>query len=269
MKIDDDYLAQNKALWNQWASAHVASDFYGVPSFLAGRNSLTEIERQLLGDINGKTVLHLQCHFGQDTISLSRLGAVATGIDLSDTAIEEAKRLAQSAGADTRFIASDVYSLPDHLDERFDLVFTSFGTIGWLPDIDRWAAVVSHFLKPGGAFVFAEFHPFMWIWDQDFKHIIYRYFQSDMIVEEEKGSYAAEEGEVMHSMTWNHGLGEVVTALLKQGLQLETFQEYDYSPHNCFKHTEEVSPGKFRIKHMKDHIPMVYGIRAKSPMKKH
>lgn len=262
MPNEQDYLDHNRSLWNAWTQGHVTSDFYDVPSFLKGRNSLTEIELGQLGDVRGKSILHLQCHFGQDTISLSRMGAKATGIDLSNEAIDAAKDLASKADTDTQFINCDVYSLPEKLNEKFDIVFTSFGTIGWLPDIDQWASVVKHFTKPGGRFVFAEFHPVVWMFDNDLKEVVYSYFKGDVIVEDEEGSYASGTGEKMQSVTWNHGLAEVFSALLKQGFHIDNFQEFDYSPHNCFKHTEEFKLGKFRIKHLENRIPMVYALQA-------
>lgn len=253
-----DYLKHNKALWDKWTEGHVESDFYDVPSFLEGRNSLTSIETDLLGDINGQTVLHLQCHFGQDTISMSRMGAKATGLDLSSNAIRAAKKLAQDAGTDTHFVESDVYSAPDVLDQQFDVVFTSFGTIGWLPDLDKWAAVVKRFIKPGGRFVMAEFHPVVWMFDNDVKEVIYPYFNKQVIVEEEEGSYADGVGESLRSITWNHPISEVLNALLSQGMTLRVFQEFDYTPHNCFRNTIEFEPGKFRIQHFDDKLPLVY-----------
>ncbi|MEQ9188429.1 MAG: class I SAM-dependent methyltransferase [Cryomorphaceae bacterium] len=262
MPNENDYLDYNRALWNAWTQGHISSDFYDVPSFLEGRNSLTDIELEQLGDVKGKSILHLQCHFGQDTISLNRLGAKATGIDLSNEAITAARDLATKAGSNTRFIECDVYSLPDHLDETFDIVYASFGTIGWLPDIHKWAAVVKHFTKPGGYFAFAEFHPVVWMFDPEMKEIVYRYFKSDVIVEDESDSYADGSGQKLQSVTWNHGLSEVISALLSEGFQLDSLKEFDYSPHNCFKHTEEFQPGKFRIKHLKNRIPMVYALRA-------
>jgi 2-polyprenyl-3-methyl-5-hydroxy-6-metoxy-1,4-benzoquinol methylase len=265
MSIEDDYLDHNRVLWNTWTAGHVGSEFYDVASFLQGRNSLTEIELDFLGDVQGKRVLHLQCHFGQDSISMSRLGAEVTGIDLSDRAIEEATKLAEQAGSTARFIQCDVYSLPSLLNEQFDVVFTSFGTIGWLPDIDRWASVVKHFIKPGGRFVFAEFHPVVWMFDKGMDKIIYRYFNDAVIVEEENGSYASVQDGTLKSVTWNHGLAEVVNALLKQGLELRRMEEYDFSPHNCFPNTIEVGPRQFRIAHLDKLIPMTYALEARLP----
>lgn len=258
-----DYLAINKKNWNDRTDVHYQSDFYDIPSFIAGRNSLKTIELDLLGDIKGKKLLHLQCHFGQDTISLSRLGAEATGIDFSEKAIQRAEELAQLTQSTTRFILSDVYGLKSVLNESFDFVFTSYGTIGWLPDIKQWAEVVSHFLRPGGTFVFAEFHPVIWMLSSDFKKIEYRYFNDEPIVEESEVTYTdgAMPGK-SKTVGWNHGLAEVIQALIDQGLTLSVFQEFDYSPFNCFDNMVEVAPDKFQVQGIEGKVPMIYALKA-------
>ena len=259
----ENYLEINRASWNAKVEPHLKSDFYFLDEFLKGRTSLNSIERELLGDLLGMKVLHLQCHFGQDSISLSRFGAEVTGIDLSDKAIEEAKKLAEICETDTKFICPDVYNLPNVLDEKFDIVFTSYGTIGWLPDLDRWAKVVSHFLKPNGKFVFVEFHPVVWMFDDDFKEIGYNYFNTGAITETFEGTYADREADIKQEyVNWNHGLGEVLQSLLTNGLDIDSFQEFDYSPYPCFKNVNEFEKGKFRIAHLDSKIPMVYALQA-------
>ena len=256
-----DYLPVNRKSWNAWAQANFHSEFYDVPGFLAGRNSLNSIELELLGDVTGKSILHLQCHFGQDTLSLARMGAQVTGADLSDTAIEKARKLAAQMQLDAHFICCDLYSLKDHLDAQFDIVFTSYGTIGWLPDLDRWAEIVAHFLKENGKFVFAEFHPAVWMFDDDFETIAYSYFKSEPILENEVATYADRDSDSKGSfVSWNHSLGEVVSSLLRHGIRIGHFREYDYSPYDVFKGTEEYEPGKFRIKKWGNRLPMVYSL---------
>ena len=263
MNLVKDYLKVNKQSWNKRAETHIDSEFYDNESFIKGRNSLNSIELALFPDLKGKSVLHLQCHFGQDTISLSRMGAVTAGVDLSDTSIKMAKELAHKTHSSTQFICCDIYDLPNHLDQQFDVVFTSYGTIGWLPDINKWAAIISKYLKPGGQFVFAEFHPVVWMFDDDFKEIKYRYFNSDPIIEIGEGTYTENTDNLDQDyISWNHGMAEVVTALIDSGLVINKLQEFDYSPYNCFSQTEEISSGKFRIKHLKNSIPMVYSILA-------
>lgn len=263
MNKEDNYLAINRSAWDNKTAYHTTSDFYDNDSFMAGRNTLNQIELGLLGDVSGKSILHLQCHFGQDTMSLSRIGAVATGVDLSGAAIDKARELAAQLGLNTKFICCDVYGLPDVLDEKFDIVFTSYGTIGWLPDVDKWAGVVWHFLKPGGRFVFAEFHPVVWMMDTNFKTIAYNYFKDKAIIEQEAGTYANTEAAITNeTVSWNHSLGEVLGALLEHGLSIEQFHEYDYSPYACFNNLEQFEPGKYRVKHLGNYILMVYAVRA-------
>jgi len=259
-----NYKEINKNLWNNKTDVHINSEFYDNNSFIAGRNSLNSIELDLLGDIKGKSILHLQCHFGQDTISLNRLGAEVTGIDLSDKAIERAKELAIKTNSEAKFICCDIYDLPNHLDKKFDLVFTSYGTIGWLPDLDKWAKIVYRYLKPNGKFVFAEFHPVVWMFDANFKKIEYNYFNDGPIVETEEGTYADQDAPlVQESVGWNHSISEVINSLLQNGLEIISMNEFDYSPYNCFNETVEYEPQKFRIKHLDNKIPMVYSLIAK------
>jgi 2-polyprenyl-3-methyl-5-hydroxy-6-metoxy-1,4-benzoquinol methylase len=259
--IMNNYIDVNRNSWNNRLDAHLESDFYDVAGFLAGANSLMDIELGLLGDVSGKSILHLQCHFGQDSISLARMGARVVGADLSDKAIEKATELATQTGTDARFVCCDIYDLPAHLDGQFDIVFTSYGTIGWLPDLDKWAQVISHFLKPGGRFVFAEFHPAVWMFDDDFTHIKYRYFNSGPILENESGTYADPDAAINQDyVCWNHGLAEVMTALMSNSLEIKAFEEFDYSPYKCLRHMTEVAPKRFRIQHLGDKIPMVYAL---------
>lgn len=263
MSKQPDYLTINRETWNKKTEIHIASEFYDIPGFLKGTNSLKSIELSLLGDVRGKSILHLQCHFGQDTLSLARMGAHVTGIDLSDKAIEKARELAAEIGQDARFICCDVYDLPNQLNEQFDIVFTTYGTIGWLPDLDQWAAIINRFLKPGGQFVFAEFHPVVWMFDDDFQQIAYSYFNSGPIMETISGTYADQQAPIQQDYVgWNHGLGEVLGSLLSNGMQITHFEEYDYSPYNCFRHTTEFEQGKFRITHLDNRIPMVYALLA-------
>ena len=260
---ESNYIAANKALWNNKTEVHYDSDFYNVPNFIDGESSLKNIELELLGDISGLKVLHLQCHFGQDTISLERLGASVTGVDLSDKAISKAIELAKTCDSNPQFICCDLYDLPQHLEDEFDIVFTSYGTIGWLPDMDRWAAIISQFLKPGGRFIFAEFHPAVWMFDDNFQSIAYRYFNSGAIVETEVGTYADRDSKDEHEyVCWNHSISEVVNALIKSKLNILQLNEYDYSPYDCFNETVKVGDSQFRILHLGDKIPMVYAIEA-------
>ena len=263
MKNPIDYLKLNKQTWDNKVDIHIASDFYKNESFLKGKSTLNSIELELLGDVSNKSILHLQCHFGQDTISIARLGAKATGIDLSDKAIERAKEFTAVLGLDAAFICCDIYDLQNFLDEKFDIVFTSYGTIGWLPDLDKWAKIVTHFLKPNGKFVMADFHPVVWMYDNNFKEVFYNYFNAEPIFENESGTYADRNSEIQNqTISWNHPISEILNALISNSLELNQFNEFDYSPYNCFNEAEEFVTGKFRIKHFENKIPMVYSILA-------
>ncbi len=258
-----DYLKINRKLWDDKTKVHYQSEFYDVKSFLAGKDSLNPIEIELLGDVSGKKILHLQCHFGMDSISLARRGAEVTGIDLSDQSIKRAKDLNERSGTKVDFVLSDVYSLQQNLDKQFDIVFTSYGTVGWLPNMDKWAAVIHHFLKPGGKFIMVEFHPVVWMFDDNFKEIIFKYSDVDPIIEELEGTYANRKANIKNqSVSWNHGLATVINALLKKGLLLEGFQEYDHSPYDCFNNTTEIEKGKFQIRGLEGKIPMLYSVSA-------
>ncbi|MBL7705849.1 MAG: class I SAM-dependent methyltransferase [Taibaiella sp.] len=263
MNPTENYININKALWNDKVAHHISSDFYNMEAFLAGSTSLNPVELELLGDIAGKRILHLQCHFGQDTLSLARMGARVTGVDFSDTAITYAQKLAEDHTPDATFICCDLYELPKYLNETFDIVFTSYGTIGWLPDLEKWAAIVNRYLKPGGKFIFVEFHPVVWMLDEDFQQVKYRYFKDEPIVETTVGTYADRNAPIAHqSVSWNFSLSEMMTSLLKQDLTIRHFEEFDYSPYPCFKEVEAFEPGKFRIRHLGNKIPMLFSLVA-------
>lgn len=263
MNPEENYIAINRHSWNIRTDVHLTSEFYDLGSFLEGKSSLNDIELNLLGAIQNKSILHLQCHFGQDSISLARLGAKVTGVDFSDKAIDAANQLAQDANVNATFICCDIYDLPNHLTEQFDIVFTSYGTIGWLPDLGKWAQGVSQFLKPTGKFVFVEFHPVVWMFDDDFTKIAYSYFNTGPIVEIASGTYADKSADITQEyVMWNHSMSEVVNSLIQHGLEIKRLEEFDYSPYNCFSHTIEVEPKKYRIEHLGDKIPLVYAIMA-------
>ncbi|PHI18407.1 SAM-dependent methyltransferase [Lewinellaceae bacterium SD302] len=270
-----NYLKHNKDHWNQRTDAHFNSDFYNVTDWLNGNNdNLREIERSLLVDeLKGSKLIHFQCHFGQDTLSLARMGAEVTGVDLSDRAVEKARELAKKADLDARFICCDLFNLKGHLPAAeagtFDTVFTTYGTIGWLPELETWAELIDYCLKPGGSFVFAEFHPFIWTLDEQRKEFEYSYFNRQAIVEETTGSYTDGSETVQGiEVGWNHSIGEVMSALLGRGLQLEFFQEYDYSPWDCFHDTVETGKHQYQFKGLEGKLPISYGLRMRKPRAK-
>jgi ubiquinone/menaquinone biosynthesis C-methylase UbiE len=257
------YFNANKELWNQRTMVHKDSSFYDLHSFLNGKSSLNKIEVEELGDVKGKKILHLQCHFGMDTLSLARMGAKVTGIDLSDTAISEARKLNEQLGLDAEFICCNVYDLKDHLSEEFDIVFTSYGVIGWLPDLNKWAKIISHFTKPNGFFYMAEFHPVVWMMDENFERIKYYYHNQELIEIDSEGTYTDRSADVKgKEYSWNHSISEVLNALISHGLQLSFFNEYSYSPYPCFNNIVQGPDGNWRVKGLEDKIPMVYSLKA-------
>ncbi len=261
-----DYLSANRNVWNQRVAAHMQSDFYDNESFIAGRNTLNEIELKLLGDVTGKRILHLQCHFGQDSLSLARMGAKVTGVDLSDVAIEEARKLNQQLELDAEFICSDVLQLADHHSGQYDLVFASYGVIGWHPDITRFMQVAAHFLKPGGQFLLVEFHPVIWMLDHQCQNIEHSYFNREAIVETNTESYTdgSKLEQPMEEYGWNHSLSEVFNAGFANGLTLTHFHEYDYSPYDCFEGTIKTAQG-YQIAGREGVLPMVFSLMLQKP----
>lgn len=259
----NEYFRANKELWNKRTAIHKDSAFYDVAFFKQGKNMLTPIELNELGGVKGKKMLHLQCHFGLDSLSWARLGADVTGVDLSDAAIAEAKRLNDEMQLNAMFICCNVYDLADHLNEQFDIVFTSYGVIGWLPDLDKWASLITRYLKPGGIFYMAEFHPVVWMFDDTFSRIQYAYENREVIVIDNYGTYADPNADISgKEYSWNHSISEVLNALIKQGLQIQFFNEFMYSPYPNFSNSVQVQPGQWHIQGMEGKIPMVFSVKA-------
>ncbi len=263
MDLYQTYFEANKQSWNKRTAVHKDSAFYDLASFKNGKSSLNKIELEELGNVKGKTLLHLQCHFGMDTMSWQREGADCVGVDLSDEAIKLGIEINAALNLKTEFICCNIYDLEKHLDKKFDIVFTSYGTIGWLPDLDRWAGIVSHFLKPGGIFYIADFHPVLWMMDEHFEKIKYHYFNTEVITEEISGTYSDRDAPIKSiEHGWNHPFSEIFNALLKHGLQILQFNEFPYSPYNCFKNLEQATDGMWRINGMDEKMPMMYSIKA-------
>jgi ubiquinone/menaquinone biosynthesis C-methylase UbiE len=263
MEIYQSYFEENKKSWNKRTAVHKDSAFYDLESFKKGKTSLNKIELEELGDVKEKNLLHLQCHFGMDTMSWAREGANCVGVDLSDVAIKLAREINAELKLDTEFVCCNVYDLKQHLDKKFDVVFTSYGTIGWLPDLDAWADIVTYFLKPGGVFYIVDFHPVLWMMDDELEKIKYDYFNTEIITEEISGSYSDRDAPIKSiEHGWNHPFSEIITALLRHDLQIAAFHEFSYSPYNCFKNLEQAQDGMWRIKGMNEKMPMMYSIKA-------
>ncbi|MFB6457831.1 class I SAM-dependent methyltransferase [Chitinophaga sp. Hz27] len=256
------WFSVNKQLWNNKTEVHLGSEFYAVDAFKAGKSSLNAIELEEVGAVEGKHLLHLQCHFGMDTISWAKNGAVVTGLDLSDKAITAAEDLAAQLAVPATFVCANVYDTTKVISGEFDIVYTSYGTIGWLPDLDIWAKEIAAKLKPGGFFYMVDFHPIVWMFDDQFKEIQYSYFNQAPIVETTNGTYADRSADLHDtSYGWNHPTSEVLNALKRAGLTLEFFNEHTSSPYNCFANTVEVAPGLFQIKGLEEKIPMLFSLK--------
>jgi SAM-dependent methyltransferase len=264
--VDDllqQYFDSNKLLWNKRAGVHVNSDFYNVRDFKAGKSSLNKIETDELGSVTGKKLLHLQCHFGMDTISWAKQGAIATGLDFSEDAVDIARKLAKEMNQNVRFVCCNVYDAKEHLNEKFDIIYTSYGTIGWLPDLQKWADVIAELLQPGGKFYIAEFHPIVWMFDENFDYFKFSYFNTGPIIEENVGSYAVKDDSLQgKEYGWNHSISEIINSLLNTGLQLLFFNEHSYSPYNCFSNMIETEKGQWKIKNLEDKTPMLFSLAA-------
>jgi len=260
---NEKYIAANKELWDKRVAIHVRSDFYDLASFKSGKSSLNNIELKGVGNVKGKSLLHLQCHFGMDTLSWAREGAIVTGVDFSSEAIKTATGLAKEMGLEATFICSDVYDMPHQLNKQFDIVFTSYGVIGWLPDLDKWAAVISNSLKPGGIFFMAEFHPVLWMMDDDFSYLKYSYFNDEVIETASAGTYGDRDADISgKEYGWNHSFDEILGTLLKHELRIIEFKEFPFSPYNCFNKMVKGADNMYRIQNLENKLPMVYSIKA-------
>jgi len=245
---NDNYFDTNKATWNDKVKVHANSDMYNLEAFKNGKSSLMPYELEALGDVSGKSLLHLQCHFGQDTLSWSRMGAKCTGIDLSDEGIKLAQNLNDELKLDAEFVCCNVLDTSEFVKDTFDIVYTSYGVIGWLPDLKPWGKMIAEQLKKGGTFFMAEFHPIVWMFDYlDEKAIMkYGYMQDDVIYEEYEGTYANQKSKmVSKEYGWNHGLGEVINALTEAGLHIEYLKEFDESPYDVLPNLIQNESGMF------------------------
>jgi len=266
-------VAANRELWQCWTALHVPSEFYNVEGFVAdpaGR-PFDRVVSELVGDISGLRALHLQCHFGMDTLRLALLGGSATGLDFSSEAIAAARLLSERTGIPATFIEGDVTAPPAELPEAaFDLVFTSYGVISWLPDLRPWARTIASRLAPGGCFKIADSHPTLWIFDDEAEdpelRVRYSYFQHDALEWEEFGSYAAPGGELVGtSHSWQHTFEEIIGALVDAGLVIEELREF---PLLAWKYTTgmvEREPGLFGLPEGQPEVPMLFTLTARKP----
>jgi SAM-dependent methyltransferase len=271
----EDYRIVNRASWDERVPAHAASVDYGLERYAADPGFLSAVVRfdlPRLGSISGLRGVHLQCHIGTDTVSLARLGASMTGLDFSAPAVEQAQRLADRIGADARFVQADVYSAAEVLGRgAFDLVFTGIGALCWLPSVRRWAAVVADLLRPGGRLFIREGHPMLWALDDarqqdDLLVVRYPYFErEEPLVFDDAGTYVQTDVVFQHNVTheWNHGLGEIVTALLDAGMQITALTEHDSVPWEALPgKMERIESGEWRLAGQPWRLPHSYTLQA-------
>ena len=259
----EDYYKTNKEVWNARTKIHLHSSFYDLDKFKREVKSVPDLDLSLLGDIRGKSILHLQCYFGMDTLSLSKMGANIVGVDFSEEAIQTAKSLNEELGLNAQFCCCNIYDAPAVLQgQQFDIVYTSYGVVNWLPDLTQWGHVISQMLKDAGKFVIVEFHPVLWMFNEDFSQVQYAYSRKEPYVVEEATYTDSENGNRQKTVTWNHGLAVVLNGLLCNGLQIKSFGEYDYSPFNLFGNMTVEKNGTFKIAGKNGEIPMLFSVIA-------
>lgn len=269
----DEYRKANRGLWDEWTAIHERSAFYGLDAFRSGGVRLRSEEIEEIGDVHGRDLLHLQCHFGIDTLSWARLGARVTGADFSPRAVDLATSLAGELGLAARFVCSDLYALPDVLEGDFDIVYTSRGVLNWLPDVARWARVAAHFVRPGGMFYINEMHPVAQVFlDEGVApgelRFAYPYWEHrEPLAFPVRGSYADPEAAVSTPTEygWDHGLGEIVTALAAAGLHIETLREYPFLDWKL-DFLVQAPDGAWRLPpDTPGELPLSFSIRASKP----
>lgn len=258
-----DYLKANKKWWNDVTPIHSHSKLYDLSNFKKGKTSLTSIELGEVSKVRGKKLLHLMCHFGMDTLSWAREGAIATGVDLSDHSIKLAKKLSKEINVPATFICSDIYKLPKVLDKKFDIIFTSYGVLCWLSNIKKWGKIINHFLKEGGMFYIAEIHPFTNILSYDFK-IFYKYFKKGPYTDDSSGTYTDWEADVKGiTYEWSYTISDVVNVLINEGLKIEFVHEFPFTMYDQFPgHMEQNKKGQYILKNKKIQIPLLFSLKA-------
>jgi SAM-dependent methyltransferase len=260
-----DWRALNRANWDDRVPVHLASSFYDLPAFRAGADTLRPFEPSEAGDVTGKRLVHLQCHIGLDTLSWARRGALVSGLDFSAPAISAASALASELGIEATFVVSDVYDAVAALGgRRFDIVYTGIGALVWLPDIPRWARVVAGLLAPGGFLYLVEGHPFAQILDDATGLVVSRdYFDSEPWVEDWAHTYTDGPAlEHVRSVEFQHGIGEVITALSQAGLRIEFLHEFEFDAFGRYESLRRADDGTYRFPPGRPRVPLIFSVRA-------
>lgn len=269
-----DELAANLHLWENWTDLHMKGSEYDVEGFIADPASrpFDWVVHEVVGDVAGKRLLHLQCHIGIDTLRFVIGGAVdVTGVDFSPKAIAAARSIARRMGLPATFVQADVTELPEVVPRAaFDVVFTSYGTIMWLPDLEGWAESIATRLAPGGVFHIIDAHPFMSVFD-DFAfepplRVAYPYFTREPLYFEEHGSYADRDADfVADSYAWQHTFEEIIGVLVKRGLRVEALREYPVVAWKALEFMEEAGSSLWRLPPGSGDIPLMFGLTVRRP----
>jgi SAM-dependent methyltransferase len=266
----DSYRRNNLALWNEWTKINAASSLYRLEQFKLGENKLNPLEREEVGDVRGRSLLHLQCHFGMDSLSWVMLGAQVTGVDFSDEAIRLAKSLSEEMNLPARFLCCDIYDLPQQLEEQFDIVYTSYGVLSWLSDLPGWAQLAARYLKPGGTFYIAEFHPAAMMFDDATNEVKLRYSYFDKEVQkfDVQGSYAdlSADCAVDTEYNWPYTLAGVITALLQAGLTLEFVHEFPFTVYQQLPYLKQIDEHYWMQPEGQPQMPLMFSIKARKAL---
>lgn len=264
----DEFLKSNREMWDKLTPIHAQSEFYDVDGFKRGRCTLQPIEIEEIGDVTGKSLLHLQCHFGMDTMSWARRGATVTGADFSEEAINLARSLADELSIPAKFVCCDLYDLPQHLNGEFDIVYTGGGVLTWLPDLKEWGRVIAHFLKQGGRFYVREFHPFAYIFDDDdgveSPRTRYPYFRQDQPLRfDEEGSYADKDADTRNvNYEWPHSMSDIINSLVDAGLKIEWLHEFAHCSYQSHPFLKQGEDGLWRYDETPGGMPLMFSISA-------
>ena len=275
----DRYREANRARWDETVAIHAASEFYGVDRFLAGESTLLPLDIEEVGEVAGKSLLHPQCHFGLDTLSWARMGADVVGVDFAPSAVETAREISQRADLKAEFVESELYASPEILAQRlgtFDIVYVNLGALCWLPDIAGWARVCAGFLRRGGMLYVRDVHPMAQALDDESVpgelRLLYPYFETTQPQHWVGGEdYADDSASLQHhdSFEWNHSLGEIATAVIDAGLQLEFLHEQDWTVYKALPWLVAAERGIWRLPDRDGdadrRLPLMFSLRARKP----